>query len=170
MDTTTGPATAYTGKRLSGIARFGFRIFTGLHAAAYRLTGGRFGGKVRAAPILVLTTTGRRSGKKRVSPLLYLAEGDDLVIVASMGGAAQHPAWWHNLRDNPEARVQLGSRTIRVRARDAEGAEHDRLWTRLTTLFPGYVEYQRATSRPIPVVILQPSEHTSADADDMMGR
>jgi deazaflavin-dependent oxidoreductase (nitroreductase family) len=148
--------TRQTGRKLSGPAKAGFRIFTGLHAAIYRLSGGRLWNKMGQAPTLLLTTTGRKSGKERVTPLLYLGDGDNLVIVASMGGAAQNPGWWHNLRDNPEARVQIGKRTLRVRAEQADAAERARLWPRLVAMFPNYAEYQRATSREIPVVVLHP--------------
>lgn len=162
MTATDQPGTAHIGQHFSRAAKLGFRLFAGLHAAAYRLTGGRFGGSMSAAPILVLHTTGRQSGKERATPLLYLADGEDLVVVASMGGAARNPGWWHNLRGSPEARVQLGPRSLRVRARDAEGAECDRLWAQLAGMFPRYDEYQRATTRPIPVVILRPIEGMGA--------
>lgn len=148
--------TTHTGRTVKGPAKIGLRLFADLHAAIYRLSGGRVGGKMGPAPTLILTTVGRKSGKERVTPLLYLADGDNLVVVASMGGAAQNPGWWHNLRGNPAAQVQVGDRTIRVRAEDADTAERERLWPRLVAIFPSYAEYQRATTREIPVIVLHP--------------
>jgi F420H(2)-dependent quinone reductase len=134
----------------------GWRLFTESHTRLYRLSGGRVGGRMGDVDILLLDHVGRKSGKRRTSPLLYIADGDDLVIVASKGGSAKHPMWWLNLKANPEATVQVGGERRRVRAREASDAERERLWPRLTEVWPDYDRYQRRTERKIPVVILEP--------------
>lgn len=129
---------------------------TRLHTSIYRATGGRLGGRMVESPVVLLTTTGRKTGRERVTPLLYLEDGGNLVVVASNGGAAGHPAWWLNLRANPEARVRAGNRTLRVRAEEAGGEEKRRLWARLVEMYPAYEDYQRKTDREIPVSVLRP--------------
>lgn len=128
-----------------------------LHALVYRLSGGRLGGRMMKSPVLVLTTTGRKTGKQRETPLLYLADGPDYVIVASNGGAASHPAWYHNLTANLEAEVRLGNQSIAVRAEDVEGEEKRRLWDLLVRMYPSYADYQQKTDREIPVIKLRPA-------------
>lgn len=155
---------AGTGRRYSRRAVALFRLLTGLHAALYRLTGGRIGGRVGGAPVLLLTTRGRKSGRARTVPLLYLADGDTLVIVGSAGNGARHPRWWSNLRAQPTGRVRSGRRSLRVIAETAGPAERERLWPRLVALFPRFAEMQARTTRELPVVILRPlpSEASSA--------
>ena len=129
--------------------------FTRLNVIAYRLSGGKIGGKVGRAPVLLLHHVGRKSGKKRVSPLLYMPDGDDLVIVASMGGSEKHPSWWINLRANPETIIEVGREKRAVTAVQASTEEKARLWPRLVEMYPSYATYQSRTSREIPVVILR---------------
>ncbi len=129
---------------------------TWLHTTIYRATGGKVGGRLVSSPVLLLTTTGRRSGKQRTVPLLYLRDGENLVIVASNGGAPSHPTWWLNLRTDPEAAVEVGGRKLRVRAAEAEGEEKRLLWSRLVEMYGSYESYQRRTDREIPVVVLRP--------------
>jgi len=132
------------------------RMISGTHEFWYRLTGGLIGGRFGRVPILLLTTTGRKSGKKRTMPLVYLPDGDNMVVIASNGGADQHPAWWLNLRSNPKAEVQGGRDAKSVVAEKATGAERERLWREVVELYHGYDEYQRGTDREIPVVVLRP--------------
>ncbi len=101
-------------------------------------------------------TTGRRTGKERTAPLLYLESGENLVIVASVGGAPKHPAWYLNLKADPQARVEIEGHTLRVRAEEARGGEKRRLWAKLVEMYPPYEDYQRRTQREIPVVVLHP--------------
>lgn len=129
-------------------------MVTRTHTAIYRFTGGKLIGKMGKSPILLLVTTGRKSGQRRTTPLLYLADGEKLVIVASNGGAQKHPAWFLNLRANPEAEVEIGDRTLRVRAEEASPEEKQRLWPKLVGMYSGYENYQKKTEREIPVVIL----------------
>lgn len=135
-----------------------FGVFVKLHAALYRASGGRLGGRVRqGAPVLLLLTTGRKTGKQRTTPLLYVEDGDRYVVVASFGGAAAHPAWYLNLRSNPSVTIRVGGRELAARAETAGEEERARLWPRLEQMWPSYDAYQAKTSREIPVVILAPT-------------
>ena len=111
---------------------------------------------VRHVLPLLLDHVGAKSGKRRTTPLTYLREGEKLVIVASKGGHPKNPAWFHNLRANPDTTVQVGSRRRPVRARVATRAERTRLWPRVVDLYGGYRDYQERTEREIPLVILEP--------------
>jgi F420H(2)-dependent quinone reductase len=130
--------------------------FTGLHARVWKLTKGRVGGSIAGGPILVLTTTGRTTGKQRESPLLYIEDGANLVIVASNGGAPDHPAWFKNLKANPVAVVATRAGEREVIAREADVAERERLWPKLDAMYAGYKNYRAKTEREIPLVILEP--------------
>jgi F420H(2)-dependent quinone reductase len=138
------------------MADLGFRILGGMHKGVYRLTGGKVGGKLGKVPVLLLTTTGRKSGQPRTQPLLHTRAGDGYAVIASKGGAAQHPLWYLNLKANPQAEVTIGRETRHVRARDAQGEERERLWRALADLYPGYDKYAQKTTRHIPVVVLEP--------------
>jgi len=148
-------------KRVRDLAWNGF---TDAHIAAYRVTGGRIGGTFRGVDTLLLDHVGRRSGKKRTNPLYYVADGEDLVIVASRGGSHKHPAWWLNLRNSPRTTVQVGSERREVVARQADDEERARLWPRLVEAWPDYEAYQRRTERRIPVIVLSPASHAGAGA------
>jgi deazaflavin-dependent oxidoreductase (nitroreductase family) len=126
-----------------------------VHNALYRLTGGKVGGRMGKAPVLLLSATGRKSGKRRTTPLLYGRDGDHFVVIASMGGAPEHPSWYHNLKGQ-EAEILVGRERLRVRARDAEDKERERLWALMVSLYPSYDSYQKKTERRIPVVVLEP--------------
>lgn len=135
------------------------KVVTKAHSSVYRATGGKFVGTMgNGRPILLLNTIGRKSGQKRTHPLLYLADGENMVIVASAGGAPKHPAWYLNLKANPETTVEVGDREVRVRAEEASPEEKSRLWPGLVRMYGGYAGYQRKTDREIPVVILHPVE------------
>ncbi len=134
------------------------RLMTLVNVWAYRLTGGRLGGTFPGvAPICLVTTTGKRSRQPRTVALLYLADGDDVVLVASKGGMAHSPAWYHNMRVHPEVEVQIGQTTRRMRARRAADAEKAALWPRLVAMYRDYDDYQARTPRNIPVMILSPA-------------
>jgi len=108
-------------------------------------------------PTLLLSTTGRRSGKTRLSPLIYGKADKSFVIIASKGGDPRHPAWYLNLQQNPECEIQVAHDHFRVRARTAQGGERETLWRQLAVIYPPYNDYQAATSRKIPVVVLDPA-------------
>ena len=131
----------------------------GVHTLAYRATGGRIGHVIPGVRgrMLLLEHVGAKSGTRRTSPLLYFADGEDVVIVASKGGFPKHPAWFHNLRANPDTTVQIGSERRPVHARVATEAERERLWPEALRSYRGYADYQRRSKgREIPLVILEP--------------
>jgi deazaflavin-dependent oxidoreductase (nitroreductase family) len=132
-----------------------FRMLGGIHRRVYLMSGGKLGGRIGKLPVLLLTTTGRKSGRPRTQPLTYTNAGDGYAVIASKGGAAQHPLWYLNLRAHPLAQVTIGRDTRQVRARDAEGQESEQLWRALTDLYPGYDRYAARTRRKIPVVVLE---------------
>ena len=126
------------------------------HVNAYRATNGEVGYLWNGAPTLLLTSKGRRTGESRTSALLFGRDGDDYLVVASMGGAPRHPQWYLNLTANPEAEVQVRADHIPVVARTATPAEKPRLWEVVTGVWPNYEVYQARTPREIPVVVLSP--------------
>jgi deazaflavin-dependent oxidoreductase (nitroreductase family) len=117
-------------------------------------------GRVSSAPgqpVLVIETVGAKSGQRRRTPLVYATDGDELILIASQGGAAKHPGWYHNLRKNPDLKVWAKRRSGDYVARVAEGAERDRLWQKALRVYAGYDTYrERAGAREIPVVALSP--------------
>jgi F420H(2)-dependent quinone reductase len=131
--------------------------FIALNIRFYRLSGGRVMGKMGAAPILLLTTTGRKSGESRTVPVLYLKDDQSFVLVASLAGAPKHPAWYLNLEANPKVKLQVGSQRFDGAARRASAEEKARLWPRLVAMYPQYADYQKRTTRDIPVVIVSPA-------------
>jgi deazaflavin-dependent oxidoreductase (nitroreductase family) len=123
-----------------------------------RATGGRVKSTINA-PTVLLTHTGAKSGKKRSTPLAYFTEGDDVVVIASRGGHRDHPAWYFNIRANPEVELWTKGGGGRYRAREAEGDERTHLWELATTMYPGFASYQeRAGDRRIPVVVCSPQD------------
>jgi len=127
------------------------------HVRRYRETGGEVGYLWNDVPILLLTTTGRKSGEPRTSALIFGRDGDDYLIVASMGGAPQHPSWYLNLTANPAAEIQVKADVIPVIGRTASDDEKPRLWAIMTGLWPNYDAYQSRTDRAIPIVVLSPA-------------
>ena len=125
------------------------------HARRYVESGGKDGHIWEGVTTLLLTTTGRRSGQARTTPLIYGRDGDRYVVVASRGGAPQHPAWYENLAARPEVTVQVIADRFKARARTASAAERPALWKTMAAIWPPYDEYQAKTSRTIPVVILE---------------
>jgi deazaflavin-dependent oxidoreductase (nitroreductase family) len=121
----------------------------------FRANDGKVTGVFAERPLLVLTTTGARSGQPRTIPLVYTTDEDRLVIIASKGGAPTHPAWYHNVVANPTVTVELPGETFRAKAEVAEGEERDRLYDQQAALMPAFAEYQRKTTRSIPVVVLE---------------
>jgi deazaflavin-dependent oxidoreductase (nitroreductase family) len=129
----------------------------GAHTTLYRLTNGLIGHRFPGlAPMLLLDHVGAKSGVKRTTPLLYIEDPPNVVIVASKGGYSKHPAWYHNLRANPDTTVQIGGGRREVRARVAAPHERDRLWPLAVETYSGYRDYQARTEREIPLVILEP--------------
>lgn len=132
------------------------RMWSGLHKAVYRLTGGLVGTRLVDNDILLLTTTGHISGKPHTVPLLYLRDGDRLVVIASYGGRSRHPSWYRNLAANPEVEVQIGGERLTMRARTATDGERGSWWPRVVEAYSDYAVYQSRTDRVIPLVFLEP--------------
>ena len=107
-------------------------------------------------PSLLLTTTGRKSGEKFIFPLFYGEDGGKYFVIASKGGAPEHPGWYRNILADPVVEVQVGTKNLKARARTADGAERTRLWTKSLDFWPPYADYQTKTQREIPVVVLEP--------------
>jgi deazaflavin-dependent oxidoreductase (nitroreductase family) len=140
---------------LSVPARLALKLGSVAHAGLYRATGGKLFGRMGKSPILLLNTVGRKTGKKRTSPLLYVMDGEDFIIIASKGGAPTHPDWFHNVRANPQVTVEVGSETFPARATIAEGTERQRLFDQMAAQMPNFAEYQRNTTRKLPVIVLE---------------
>jgi deazaflavin-dependent oxidoreductase (nitroreductase family) len=129
-------------------------LFGAEHVRVYRETGGERGYHWRGTTILLLTTTGRKSGEPRTTPLIHRVDGDRWVVVASKGGAPDHPAWFQNLQASPEATIEVQADTVPVVASVAEGDERARLWALMNEVWPDYDTYRAKTDREIPVVVL----------------
>jgi deazaflavin-dependent oxidoreductase (nitroreductase family) len=135
------------------------------HANRYLASGGTDGhmhkinvpgrGEI-TAPALLLTTTGRKSGDKFIFPLFYGTDGGSYFVIASKGGAPQHPGWYRNILANPDVEVQVGTKKLKARARTTAGEERLRLWKKALEFWPPYADYQLKTEREIPVVVLDP--------------
>jgi deazaflavin-dependent oxidoreductase (nitroreductase family) len=130
-------------------------LFGEEHVRRYRETGGEVGHIWNGVPTLLLTTTGRRSGEPRTTPLIYGRDGDAYVVVASKGGAPQHPAWYLNLSADPQVELQVADEVIPARARTATPEERGRLWQLMAAVWPSYDDYAQKTEREIPVVVLE---------------
>jgi len=121
----------------------------------FRAHGGETSGPFKGRPVVLITTTGAKSGQRHTTPLVYGKDGDKLFIVASMGGAPKHPAWYFNVVANPEVTVEIGTETFEARARVAEAAERDDLYAKQAAAMPAFAEYEQKTTRKIPVVVLE---------------
>ena len=128
--------------------------FNARNIEEFRSSGGKLGGPFEGAPVLLLTTIGAKSGQPRTSPMMYLPEGDRIIVFASNEGKDTHPNWYHNLRKNPSATVEVGDQTYPVTAEEITGPEHDRLYGIQAARYPGFARYQAGTDRIIPVVEL----------------
>ena len=121
----------------------------------FRANGGKVGGMWEGRPLLLLTTTGAKSGQQRTSPTMYLRDGDRLLVFASKGGAPTNPDWYHNLLAHPDVTVEVGNETYNAIATPVTGEERDRIYAHWAELYPQFGEYQKKTTRKIPVVTLQ---------------
>jgi deazaflavin-dependent oxidoreductase (nitroreductase family) len=129
--------------------------------AEFRANGGRVGGQFEGAPLLLLHTTGAKSGLERVNPVMYQALGQGYAVFASKGGAPVNPDWFYNLLANPQVQAEIGTETgtetVELTARVADGQTRERIWAAQKSAYPGFAEYERKTTRQIPVVILEPA-------------
>lgn len=133
-----------------------FQYLLPIFVSLYRLTRGKFGGRVQGLQVLLLTTIGRKTGQKRTTPLGYFIDNGNYVIIASNAGFDTNPAWFHNLRANPHVRIEVEDQQMEAEAEVAESKKRSTLWERLISLAPGYANYTKKTSREIPIVILRP--------------
>lgn len=140
----------------SSLGERGLRWAGKLNNPLYRLSGGRLGGRIGAAPVLLLTTTGRKSGQRRTAPLVYLADGERMIVIGSNAGNDRVPAWALNLKAEPAATVEIGRRKIPVRARVTAGEERTELWRRCNDQYSGFDDYATRTDRDIAVFALEP--------------
>src|ERR1700719_3629658 len=131
--------------------------FNELNIAEFRAKHGRVGGPFEGAPLVVLHTVGARSGKPRTNIIMCLADGERYLVFASNNGADDNPAWYWNLKANSDARIEAGDDIVDVHATELQGAERDEKYALQAERYPGFAEYERMTSRIIPVVALTPA-------------
>jgi deazaflavin-dependent oxidoreductase (nitroreductase family) len=122
----------------------------------FRANGGKVGGQFEGAPLLLLHTVGARTGQPRVNPMMYQPVSDGYAVFASKGGAPVNPDWYYNLLAYPRVTAEIGTSTADFLARVADGQERERIWAAQKAAYPGFADYERNTSRQIPVVILEP--------------
>ena len=133
-----------------------YSLFGDEHVQKYEETGGAIGHDWNGTSCLILHTRGRKSGTVRKIPLIYGRDGEDYVIIASKGGAPEHPGWYKNLVAHPDIEIQVRDKVIPVTARTGSAADKQRVWPMMVKKWPGYDEYQAGTTRDIPVVLLRP--------------
>ena len=137
---------------------FVFKLFLAIHVGVYRLSGGRLGGTMRGFKVLLLTTTGRKSGKVHTVPLGRFDQPGGYIIVASNGGQPSHPAWYHNLKNQPQVTIQIDDQVVPVTAEVLTGEARAQAWQQVITTAPAYAEYEKQTTREIPLVFLRPNK------------
>ena len=150
------PSDHFYARLSNSLGARGLRWTGKFNVPIYRATGGRIGGKVGRAPVLLLTTTGRKSGQPRTAPVLYLADGENVVLINTNAGNAKIPAWSLNLKANPEAEIEIGRKRRAVRARIAEGEERAELWRKSNVQYAGFDDYEAKLDREISVFVLEP--------------
>jgi deazaflavin-dependent oxidoreductase (nitroreductase family) len=131
------------------------RLFIAGHVRLYRMSNGRFGSKMSGLSVALVTTTGRKTGKPRTVPVASFDDNGDVLVIASYGGSPQHPAWFNNMVAKPDVTVQVGSRVYPARAEVVTGPDRERLWKMVVDRAPNFGEYQKKTTREIPVVRLK---------------
>jgi deazaflavin-dependent oxidoreductase (nitroreductase family) len=137
---------------------FLIKLFMDVNAFLIRLTSGRIGGKLGKQTILLLETVGRKSGQPRTIPIAYFLHEGKYLIVASNWGRDKQADWYLNLKKNPRARLTVNGKKVPVEAYEAQGEEYDRLWGFATEQHPPYLDYQKMTSRHIPIMVFQPAD------------
>jgi deazaflavin-dependent oxidoreductase (nitroreductase family) len=137
--------------------RTAFRIAAFVHCALYRASGGRLGGSANGVPLALLTTRGRQSGRALTRPVGYVADGDTLLLVASVGGMPWNPGWYYNLRAEPRVTITIGRQSRAMIAEPLVGPDRERGWERVVRDYPIFTRYQEKVARQIPVVRLRPA-------------
>jgi F420H(2)-dependent quinone reductase len=150
------PSDRFISRITMSLGTTGLRWTGKLNIPVYRLSGGRIGGKVGRAPVLLLTTTGRKSGEPRTAPVVYLADGENVILINTNAGNAKIPAWSLNLKANPDAEVEVGRERRPVRARIVEGEERADLWRKHNVQYAGFDDYKEKLEREPSVFVLEP--------------
>lgn len=132
------------------------RLATWLNVQVYKISGGRLAGRMEGAPVCLVTMTGRKTGRRRTIALMYNAHGEQVLLVASLGGSPKHPVWYHNLKANPEITVQIGRRKQKMSVHEADATEKRELWPVVVRNYPSFASYQRRTTRDIPIMVCSP--------------
>ena len=122
----------------------------------FRANGGKVGGQFEGAPLLLLHTVGARTGQQRVNPMMYRPVAGGYAVFASKGGAPTNPDWYYNLLAHPRVTAEIGTGTVDLSARVATGQEREEIWAAHKAAYPGFADYERKTTRQIPVIILEP--------------
>lgn len=132
------------------------QLFMAIHVRLYRLTSGKFGGDMRGFKVLLLSVIGRKSGKQRTVPLGFFERPGGYVVVASNGGQPTHPSWYHNLKSHPQVTIQVFDKVIPAAAEILAGEERTQMWQQIVAIAPPFAEYEKQTSREIPLIFLRP--------------
>ncbi len=122
----------------------------------FRANGGKVGGQFEGAPLLLLHTVGARTGQQRVNPMMYQPVAGGYAVFASKGGAPVNPDWYYNVLAHPRVTAEIGTATVELVARVAEGEEREQIWSAQKAAYPGLADYERKTTRQIPVIVLKP--------------
>ena len=133
------------------------KLVTRLHVSLHRLTGGRMFNSFKGEDVCFVSMKGAKSGRTLTIPLMYVPYGDGVLLVASMGGAPKHPAWYHNLVKNPDIAVSHRRRRMTLRARLARSEEKPELWPVCDRYYPPYADYRKRTTRDIPIFVCEPT-------------
>ena len=142
---------SYRDVNMNAFNNFNQQLIEEFRANEGKISSGQFAG----APLLLLNTIGAKSKQPRTNPLAYTKDGENYLIIASKGGAPTNPDWYYNIVANPEVTVEVGPERFKAQASVPEGAERDRLYNQMAAQMPGFAEYQRNTTRRIPVVVLK---------------
>jgi deazaflavin-dependent oxidoreductase (nitroreductase family) len=132
------------------------KLANSVHVGLYRISRGKIANEIANLPLLLLTTHGRKSGKMHTHPVVYIRDGEDYLVSASAGGMPFNPAWYYNLKDDPNVKIQIGSQPMTAHAVVANGDERSRLYDKFKAASPNFEKYEKSTSRLIPVIRLTP--------------
>ena len=142
--------------KLGNGSKFLVKSLTWLNVVLYRLSGGRLLNKMEGCPVCLVTMTGHKSGKQKTIALMYTADGDKVLLVASLGGAPKNPVWYFNLKAQPDIEIQLGKVRRRMLAQEASPEARAVLWPKVVASYPSFAAYQKKTTREIPIFICSP--------------
>ena len=148
----------------SALLKKAMKTANGLHVVLYRMSGGKLANEVADMPLLLITTFGRKSGKPHTNPIAYLKEGQDYLVAATVGGMDWHPDWYFNLKNRPQAKIKVGTKTLDVKAIITTGDERTRLYEKFKAASSNFVKYEKAVTRVIPVIRLTPTQQPHLEA------